>query len=446
MEKIIDFTSTQWGVGQGGFHSHTIRIRDDGDTSDKKPNFEMVFDCGSSTAPMNNQDQVEQYVSELASRQQSAKVKQLDLLVVSHFDVDHLSALKKLGAELRKEKIKLKKLIAPFITPQDAVFIVISYVISFNSSNGIDMQEIEAALDTITDPIRLFSDIFDISEDDISLIGPPNFEVGPPQTPEGPDNAESTYTVVSSDPQNPSTSPTHSFFIFANSHVLWEILSFSVEPTNRAQDVLAWEKEVNSLIKAKLKKKNQIWTPITFSQISPTDLMDLIKDHHKEMSEAARKQGFNANRISICIYSGVSPDVNSSFSRSTTVRGLTNGGLLPAARVFYHHFTEGFAWFGTADTALKVQSDIDSLTRYFSDRLKNIQITAIPHHGSKNNSSPALWRELPSANIATVHFGAKSNHKHPHQEVIAEIGKTNIQPILVDTISYRINARIKVTI
>ena len=82
-----------WPVGQGLFYSGTIKY-------ENNQNFNFVYDCGSSS--MNIDEIVDHYV------ETSLIDKTLDMLVISHFDEDHISGIPKLLTEVKKIKKILK--------------------------------------------------------------------------------------------------------------------------------------------------------------------------------------------------------------------------------------------------------------------------------------------------------------------------------------------------
>lgn len=95
-------------VGQGLFYSGKI-------SHENKIKFRMVFDCGSNTAGA-CQEEIEIYRDS-----DFLEEKVLDLLVVSHFDKDHVNQIE----NLLKGGIKVKKLVMPFLTFEERLFLVL---------------------------------------------------------------------------------------------------------------------------------------------------------------------------------------------------------------------------------------------------------------------------------------------------------------------------------
>jgi hypothetical protein len=95
-------------VGQGLFYSGKI-------VHENKVKFRMVFDCGSNTAGA-CQEEIEIY------RDNDFLEKEvIDLLVISHFDADHVNQI----GNLLKGNIKIKKLVMPFLTFEERLFLLL---------------------------------------------------------------------------------------------------------------------------------------------------------------------------------------------------------------------------------------------------------------------------------------------------------------------------------
>lgn len=85
-----------WNVGQGLFSSGRIQMGD-------APVFHWVYDCGTSSSQKLIQNAVNKYNSD---KNQGS----IDLLVLSHFDKDHISGVK----ELLKNGRKIKRWVVPY--------------------------------------------------------------------------------------------------------------------------------------------------------------------------------------------------------------------------------------------------------------------------------------------------------------------------------------------
>ncbi|MEX4584554.1 MBL fold metallo-hydrolase [Haemophilus influenzae] len=85
-----------WNVGQGLFSSGRIQMGD-------APAFHWVYDCGTNSSPKLIQNAIQKY-------NQQENNADIDLLVLSHFDKDHISGVK----ELLKNGRKIKRWVVPY--------------------------------------------------------------------------------------------------------------------------------------------------------------------------------------------------------------------------------------------------------------------------------------------------------------------------------------------
>ena len=85
-----------WNVGQGLFSSGRIQMGD-------APAFHWIYDCGTNSSQQLIQNAVQKY-------NQQENNADIDLLVLSHFDKDHISGVK----ELLKKGRKIKRWVVPY--------------------------------------------------------------------------------------------------------------------------------------------------------------------------------------------------------------------------------------------------------------------------------------------------------------------------------------------
>ena len=115
------FVVNQWGVGHGGFHSQSLFFQ----ALDRNPTarvgngtlVRVIYDCGSgrTTRPRKAlTDAVGRMLSDVADG------STIDLLVISHFDRDHVNGLDHLAAKLVKKQIQVARVWAPVLTKIEA--------------------------------------------------------------------------------------------------------------------------------------------------------------------------------------------------------------------------------------------------------------------------------------------------------------------------------------
>lgn len=93
-----------WPVGQGLFYSGNI---------DKKFNF--IYDCGGDVPYIDIA--VDKYISEM-------KINELDMLIISHFDEDHINGLPRLFSRVKK----ISKIFIPYYGGISTYLLLLTYM------------------------------------------------------------------------------------------------------------------------------------------------------------------------------------------------------------------------------------------------------------------------------------------------------------------------------
>ena len=147
-------------IGQGLFYSGEINVNN-------QVKFRMVFDCGS-LPPSTGKDEVKYYRD---THFDTDKI--LDLLVISHFDADHINKIKVLlGAD-----IKVKKLVMPFLNFEERLFLVARYLDSPEGSTIDDATD--QIIDFILDPLAALAENFDGDTEYYFIVNDPNNPILP---------------------------------------------------------------------------------------------------------------------------------------------------------------------------------------------------------------------------------------------------------------------------
>lgn len=108
-------------VGQGLFYSGHVAISNAGELP---ATFNFVFDCGSLNAA-NVDEEVKLYQTKYLP-----EGTYLDLLVISHFDEDHVNHIK-----ILLDKRKVKKVVLPFAPLEERLYLVLKYYSQFKKGN-----------------------------------------------------------------------------------------------------------------------------------------------------------------------------------------------------------------------------------------------------------------------------------------------------------------------
>ncbi|MBI5422797.1 MAG: MBL fold metallo-hydrolase [Opitutae bacterium] len=109
MPTTLACNAHQRPIGQGGFYSATLQIRN-------RDVYTFVYDCGSLTDATRLSDEIAEFSRELRHRP-------LDLLVLSHLDADHVNGVD----ELLRTTHGVKDVFLPYLSPLERAIYVARY-------------------------------------------------------------------------------------------------------------------------------------------------------------------------------------------------------------------------------------------------------------------------------------------------------------------------------
>ena len=109
-----EFSLKQWNVGHGGFNTQSLRHYAISKLAHQANPFNIVYDCGSSGPQANRlSDKIDEYVSGLKTERQT----DIDALILSHMDEDHVNGVNLLLTKAAQSNITIKKVLLPYLTP-----------------------------------------------------------------------------------------------------------------------------------------------------------------------------------------------------------------------------------------------------------------------------------------------------------------------------------------
>lgn len=446
-------------VGQGLFYSCIIKY-------ENNIKFRMVFDCGSTTAKA-CQEEVALYRDTDFVTQ-----KTLDLLVISHFDADHV---KYIGLLLQDE-IKIKKLVMPFITFEERLFLVARHL---SHSNGFKVED-DFALRFIIDPIGTISDNLDDDSEIYFIDGDP---INP--IPFGDDDIRQFIE---------SNDETRFLFDFDRSAKekidLGSVISissptkgkvFKIKDTNKGklrtsingyklmeflfykmaigEQEGAFFKEVENLFNKMFAIDENLSTnkklQATIEKVKSIKSSPPIKKIFREAANNVAlipKKRFKINDLNttaLCLlhrnlkgildflkidfkephsYSDFYFEkirqiqkFKSTYSRLETLwhrvhrryrRRMQNGDF------FYPNVLL------TSDTFLLTQKQVDDFLKKYQHYWNDFWLLQIPHHGADKNSDKYLLANIPIASYNFINYGIGNSHAHPSQNLINDLVAT----------------------
>lgn len=404
-------TLNQWGVGHGGFHSQSLffqRLQRDptmrlGDGAMLR----IVYDCGSGRRQKPSKalaKAVRRMLDDIPKR------STVDLLVISHFDRDHVNGLDHLAAKLKKKRIDVVRVWAPVLSRVEAL-----YAVTVAAQDGDDLADYAAFLD---DPAARLGELFEGAE--VSLISPDDGPIPLPaaqgptdDTPDDQDPGDENVFLEGA-PSGPGLVARPAGNMAGE--VLWEIQPYVVP------SVLDGASAVIKSVGRMLGKPLEDCTLKDLIRLAndPTlrkDFHDAVMAHHRGLASASRTSSARtgSNLSSLCVYSGPASPYDWCHFRKGWLPLSQNPDAVPIAP----------AWLGTGDAGLRRAQDVDGLrTALTQSRLDRVGVTSAPHHGSHLDSAAPLWDALPNARRVTIEAhntnGGKGN-AHPHTQVLNEL-------------------------
>jgi hypothetical protein len=412
----LHFEYTFYPVGQGLFASGEISLG-----SNARHKFVWVYDCGTSS----NKNLLETGIDDLRAR-----YDRIDLLILSHFDKDHISGVVNL-----LKHVRVGILMLPHLTLEQRL------LIAFQQDRLSDDDVFRYYVDTVT---TLRGRAESISQ--ILLVPASRGDEGPPYD----DNGEFPF-----DPA-------------AELRIEIESVSSTVESLNNP---LPSESNVGSHVpQTRMLKKNTAlrvgrtaWEFVPYNEADDraidatfaAEVVDLRDKLIDEDNDAERKKALRdlrstydrvfgkkqRNQISLFLYAG--PVVQRHSSRHYTHMTMCTAdhrcsqNMKPCIctdcafdRLWDRRRNASVSILYTGDGYLNTLPRIEDLVKYISKRrIGNIATLQVMHHGSMHNSMTGLTNTIEP--IASV-FCADSSRRngHPHKEVLLEFIEHG--PVIVD--------------
>lgn len=372
-----------WPVGQGLFYSGTIKYKNN-------QNFDFVYDCGSSSK--NIDKIVERYVKT------SLIDKTLDMLVISHFDEDHISGIPKLLAEVKK----IKKIFIPYKNGIENYLLFLAFI--YGNDGNINEKVDEIILVNSTEPENENENNRDFEELNTSIeiednFSLPNIKVG----------------VL-----NDSSIKYRNFWKF-------KFYNTYLRKTNFTSKI---KEEIKNLIKDSgckrleelLKKLN---SPVKNDEncdkeISVKNSLKKIYEKYCSSSYGNSKQ----NQSSLCLYH--SPLLNNG-NTEILIENYHSLILSFLPRYFFSYIGTKPGTLLTGDISLrqgKQAKRYNDFKKHYENEHIDVLYFLTPHHGSSNNWNKDVLYDFPMAHFYLNSAGLSNKFNHPSDSVVGNIIKS----------------------
>lgn len=373
-------------IGQGCFYTGSIKTNSD--------EFVFVYDCGTHSPYAHLSESIQGF---------KKQHKKINLLVISHFDEDHINGLKELLSGISCDKV-----IIPYYNPslRLSLFASNSYDNDYASfikspenyllsSEGFDVNQVivvrnddsnEESKKIESDPIKpniTFNELIKngFSFDTIESNEDENFKQEVSKL-EGADYLDDERKKYYSLP-----------FKLSLANNFWEFVFYTKDFGNPSSLIGFHREIVLLLLKTKDGKISSLFNETFYST---------IKGLYRKFFDK------NLNYSSLCVYHG---PMHSKCSVTIPSKSKTEYTKQPSNNCY--------GTLLTGDSFLKKDRDFHPFYNYYSSYIDKTFLLQVPHHGSAKN-----WKLLPNGLEKIKHFIINHGYlreKHPHRDVILDI-------------------------
>lgn len=443
-------------VGQGFFYSFQLSVYWRG-RSDK---FRFVFDCGTLNV-RNGRDEINYYHKEYLSEND-----ELDLLVISHFDKDHVNLI---GELLNNRKVK--RIMAPFLDYTERMALLVKFL---ETSNGNDNIEDDFYINLLIDPEGTLTNyvseggeiIFVISNSENPPFPSDEIDEKPPinsdddnerilldldfkgrlenLSPENATNANISNTGGKVKQMLDSNFPT----LKAGSI---ELIDFLFYRKKIGVDEQVFYKEVYKNFKSHFFSNNkqepnpQELTDAIKSLNSATNIKEFYKEAKNNLNFKAYKglDIVNSNTTALCLFHLNKEILNTitkphcgccSMVKVQKFKGMTKRiKTLPLDFYDYNYSIRwGLNWrkflfpnvLLTSDSFLLEREDASAFFQRYENFWERIWLFQIPHHGSAKNMNTYLLSKLRFHIVPFANYGINNAWNHPSEQLIEDLIST----------------------
>lgn len=444
-------------VGQGLFYSGTFKVN-------SEVKFRMVFDCGNRFDKKAADDEVDLYRDSLF-----IKNGVLDLLIISHFDEDHVSHIGKLLAG----GIKVRKLIMPFITFQERLFLVLRII---SRSKGYNLMD-EFIINFILDPLGTLKDNLD-GDSEIYLIDGDDSDDPIPLSENNNEvntgfEEEGRFVVYFED-----KNPLDAKVIKKEYYTSTEVKVFEVNHKNKGtlktskglelmkflfykRSIGQGEKDFFDKIEELFRIKYEIQTDEldeivdrvkNIESFSGSPLKEIFIKAKKEKIDPIKPKKLkqflkiiDPNTTSICLLhknliSNLHQNKHGRIMQIQKFITPQNSVIIPWCRFLQNTYGLNNNFPNvllTSDTFLLKDVQVDPFLKHFQNYWNDFWLFQIPHHGSKKSSNFLLHSNIPSRAYNFINYGIPNKDKHPDQSVIYDLVATGHSVRLIPVTQYQ---------
>jgi len=381
----------QWAVGHGFFHTASVSIN--------RNRFCYVYDCGTQASVELINNNVDQFCKneKTAVISDSAKKTEIDMVVISHFHVDHMKGIPHL-----MKHFHIRRLVIPYLS-QDSQIVALFQLASMAFEN----QETWKSLSLLVVDSENWAKGFG---SDTEIIRVKHEEGGNQTQPLQNDNGWSIPSKAG------SMSDADQITVFNTKCPVWAFKFYCSEDSTNT----------NQLLKALAKAFPDLPKGEQLIKIMLANLQDdnWIHTNWEKLKGCFKTISKNPNTTSLSMFSG--PDLHYIVDLSFQLN-LPRWNFFSLLSRDQHRC---IGWLGTADAKLKGDMKFSMFEKHFGHLLEYVDTVTIPHHGSREDFNPRL-ADVGSRQVITSDYSIDPKNNHPASEVIQSILANHGQPHIV---------------
>lgn len=347
-----------WPVGQGLFYSGKIRKED--------ISFEFIYDCGGKQSIISN------IVDDFSN-------KEIDMLVISHFDNDHINGLPYLLDKVKK----IKKVFIPYYDGISSYLLFLAYIYGNGGSFSDKIDDIIMVRTNHTEEENRTSDFDELGlEDAVVEI----YRIG---------NIRVSEMKVSS---------------IIDLKGIWKFKFYNA--------LLEKDNSVGTI-------KNKIDNLI--NQNDSSSLEELLSKHLKNVKKSLKdiyddsvdgyQKNSPQNQASLCLY-------HSPLLRHVRFEGVISDTNLIYFSPVHYLYDMSVGTILTGDISLKESKQTKNYNHFcnhFAKEKDKTLVFLVPHHGASNNWNSDILTDFKNVKFFLNSAGLNNIHGHPAEFIIKEI-------------------------
>jgi len=404
----VTTTRIQRGVGQGGFHTASLRLKSGHPLFEAELPYELTYDCGTNSVGPGGlaiKAFLQRHIAEYAPAGGT-----VDALFISHLDQDHYN-----GAEQLCQTKTVSRIFLPYFSIDE---IILFFLEQLASDIAVSAAFANAMLGIAGGGRQLFGI-------PVTVIGGPNITLRDPFPLNQPAGTGRLQAVVLADdgktyPIGSDIAAGANIALVAGTRLTpWMLRPWSYKQSPEAQAMMTAMVNMNPQLKNLKGQPNGI-TVADLNSIKTNK--DQIRATCQQIIASAKgtiaSDYNNHNAPSICLYSGPRSRMTHRYGTGYLDRGASESLLSdnPAG------------WLTTGDALLQRHwSDFHDCYR---DVLGLVGTYVIPHHGAQHNHSPDFVNTL-GGRLAIICARQRSEH-HPSDVVLDALYRNNAVVKVVD--------------